>query len=76
MDLLDYQNTNKFKTIRSIGGYDTNNAASINPFATFASGVWMNTAAVTSISLIGNASLLAGSRADLYGIGVSDQTGA
>lgn len=47
-DILDYTNTNKYKTVRSLLGYDTNSAyGQVN----FASGLWMSTAAISSISI-------------------------
>jgi len=46
-DILDYANTNKYKTVRTLGGADTNGAGQI----TFSSGLWMNTSAITSITL-------------------------
>jgi len=46
-DILDYTNTNKNTTIRSLDGNDRNGSGDIE----FDSGVWLNTAAVTSISL-------------------------
>ena len=76
IDILDYTNTNKYKTIRSIGGYDNNGVAGTVPAAMFCSGLWMNTNAVTSISLLGNATLKTGTRIDLYGITTSQVTGA
>ena len=48
VDILDYLNTSKYKTVRSLGGYDTNgNGQAVD----FNSGVWMNTGAITSITL-------------------------
>ena len=47
MDILDYANTNKYKTIRSLNGSDANGAGYMN----FVSGLWQNTAAVTNIEL-------------------------
>ena len=46
-DILDYANTNKYKTVRSLTGVDFNGSGNI----TFASGSWRNTAAVTSIQV-------------------------
>jgi len=46
-DILDYANTSKYKTIRSLDGNDRNGAGDIE----FDSGLWLNTAAVTSITL-------------------------
>jgi len=47
-DILDYTNTNKYKTMRSLLGYDTNSAyGQVN----LASALWMSTAAISSISI-------------------------
>jgi hypothetical protein len=51
MDILDYQSTNKNKTIRSLTGSDFNGSGDIF----FFSGSWMNTAAITSIKIQGMA---------------------
>lgn len=45
IDILDYANTNKFKTIRGLSGVDYNG----NGVANFASGLWRSTNAITSI---------------------------
>ncbi len=47
IDILDYANTNKYKTMRTLSGYDANGSGNVGLF----SGLWMNTAAVTSINL-------------------------
>ena len=47
VDILDYQNTNKYKTLRNIGGYDFNGTG--NTY--FASSLWMSTSAITSMTL-------------------------
>ena len=64
-DILDYANTSKYKTVKTVGGYDNNSDGRIE----LTSGVWMNTAAVTSItfSFFGDA-VAAGSTFALYGI--------
>jgi len=51
IDILDYQNTNKYKVTRGLGGIDNNGAGSLR----LASGEWYNTAAVTDITLGANA---------------------
>ena len=48
MDILDYANTNKYKTTRILGGTDINGSGRI----VLGSGVWMNTAAVTTLTII------------------------
>jgi hypothetical protein len=74
IDVLDYTNTNKNKTIRTISGFDANGSGQVY----LASTVWINTAAINSILLIsgGGANFVAGTRADLYGISTSNVTGA
>ena len=51
IDILDYANTNKYTTTRSLSGVDKNGAGG---FLQFMSGLWMNTAAVTSITILPN----------------------
>jgi len=64
-DILDYANTNKYKTARSLSGIDLNGSGT----SWFSSGVWMNTAAVTSVVLKPTASVFAEySSFALYGI--------
>ena len=66
IDILDYKDTNKYKTGRSLDGYDRNGGGQIS----LASGVWMNTAAVTSITLIvtGGSAWKQYTSAALYGV--------
>jgi hypothetical protein len=47
LDLLDYTNTSKNKTVRNIAGFDRNATGSIG----LQSGLWMNTSAITQIVL-------------------------
>lgn len=47
IDILDYANTNKYKTMRCLGGSDNNGSGSI----TLTSGLWQNTNAVSTITL-------------------------
>lgn len=47
IDVLDYANTNKYKTMRSLGGYDANGSG----WVTSASGNWRSTSAVTGLTL-------------------------
>ena len=65
IDVLDYKDTNKYKTSRGLSGYDANGSGLIY----LASGLWMNTAAISSIEItdaLGN--FASGSTAALYGI--------
>jgi hypothetical protein len=66
IDFVDYSNTNKFKTMRSINGSD-NNAADTQARVGLGSGLWMSTNAITTISLIGG-DYGQYTRASLYGI--------
>ena len=65
IDILDYTNTSKNTTIRGIGGREQ--ASSTSDFSVLLSGVWLNTSAVTSITLSTNTYAI-GSRFSLYGI--------
>lgn len=47
LDILDYTNTNKYKTLRHLEGYDANGSGEIFLY----SNLWLNTSAVTSITL-------------------------
>jgi hypothetical protein len=62
LDILDYSNTNKYTTIRSLDGYDANGSGYVG----LTSGLWMNTAAISSIKF--DAAYLQYSSFALYGI--------
>jgi hypothetical protein len=66
-DILDYTNTNKFKTSKAISGSDRNTTPS---YAFMPSGNWRSTAAITSIKLFSeaSASFVQYSSFALYGI--------
>lgn len=51
IDILDYANTNKNKTVRSLTGWDTNGGGSIH----LRSGAWYSTAAINSITITADA---------------------
>jgi hypothetical protein len=75
IDILDYTNTNKNKTIKSIGGFDGNGSGTIGIY----SDAWYSTAAVNSLLLQITGSpfnFAAGSVLSLYGISTSNATGA
>jgi hypothetical protein len=61
-DVLDYKNTNKFKTIRSFSGNDLNGSGGVQRW----SGNWRSTSAITSIKV--TASFNQYSQIALYGI--------
>lgn len=65
-DILDYADTNKYTTTRSLSGYDANGSGLID----FESNLWKNTAAITTIelSLTGGIYFSANSHFALYGI--------
>jgi len=66
IDILDYKNTNKYKTVRALAGYDRNGSDS---YISFNSGLWMNTNAITSIKLfLTGANFSQYSHFALYGI--------
>lgn len=47
MDILDYANTNKYKTVRTLNGWDGNGSGDV----ALSSNLWMNTAAVTTVAI-------------------------
>ena len=65
-DILDYANTNKYKTTRSIGGHDDNGSG----FVSFISGLWLSTSAITTITIfpLNGTSFNQYSQFALYGI--------
>jgi hypothetical protein len=66
IDILDYNNTNKYKTVRSFTGYDFNGGGGVG----LVSGLWMNTAPIASITMNQQSSgnFAINSRFSLYGI--------
>ncbi len=48
MDVLDYKDTNKYKTFRGLGGFEDNSVGRIG----FWSSVWMNTNAINAIRIL------------------------
>jgi hypothetical protein len=48
IDILDYTNTNKYKTVRSLSGFDGNGSGFVN----LTSSLWQNTAAITNIEVL------------------------
>ena len=50
VDIVDYLNTNKYKTVRVLSGTDNNNTYGT---IVFSSGLWMSSSAITSLTLIG-----------------------
>ncbi len=68
LDILDYSNTNKFKTIKTLAGVDTNGTG--DQIIILSSACWRSTSAITSITLstVGFGSFLEYSHFALYGI--------
>jgi hypothetical protein len=50
IDILDYADTNKYKTVRTLAGWDANGSGLVS----FWSGSWRNTNATTTITLLPN----------------------
>jgi len=64
VDLLDHSSTNKYKTVRALGGMNDTGENWIQ----LASSSWRNTAAVTDLTFTALASFVSGSRFSLYGL--------
>jgi hypothetical protein len=65
IDILDYTNTNKYTTVRLLSGQDSNGSGGVD----FTSGLWLNTAAVTSLTLrINTSTFSTPTQFALYGI--------
>jgi hypothetical protein len=65
LDILDYANTNKNKTLRLLGGVDFNGSGTVG----LISGAWFNTNAISTLTLTsGGGSFTTASQFDLYGI--------
>jgi len=63
VDILDYKDTNKYKTLRLLDGFDANGSGYIS----LGSGNWRSTSAITSIT-ISNGTFAQYSHFALYGI--------
>jgi hypothetical protein len=75
IDILDYANTNKYKTTKFLIGSDQNGQGSVR----LGSSLWQSTSAVNSITISpinGATAFTQYTRADLYGITSSQVTGA
>jgi hypothetical protein len=65
IDILDYSNTNKFKTVRTLSGYDNNGSGAI----VLNSNLWRSTSAIDTVLLyFGGGNLTQYSSFALYGI--------
>jgi len=63
-DIIDYANTNKNKTIKGLSGGNNNTSSG---YVDVASGVWLSTAAITSITIAVGAGTFTGT-ITLYGV--------
>lgn len=77
MDILDYQNTNKYKTTRTFAGVSANNIAFGSDRVQITSGLWTSTSAINTVTILsatggyGNtigSNFAANSKFALYGI--------
>lgn len=67
VDIVDYASTNKYTTVRSLNGNDTNGAGIVS----FYSSLWLNTAAVSTIDVkmfSASDSMVTGTVVSLYGL--------
>ena len=66
VDVLDYLNSNKYKTVRALGGFDANGAGEMTMY----SGVYQATTAISSLTLVpvNGTNFLQYSSFALYGI--------
>jgi len=65
VDILDYTNTNKYKTVRWLGGFDANGSGRID----LDSSVWLNTSAINTMTFVyDTGAFAANSNFALYGI--------
>ena len=67
IDILDYRNTNKFKTMRALNGWDANGSGEV----WFQSGLWRNTNAISTLRIAAGGSgntFAANSSFALYGV--------
>ena len=71
IDILDYANTNKYKTVRFFSGVDTSASGQTTGFVSLFSGSWRNANAITSLEFAGlSGNLLQYTSLALYGIKV------
>jgi len=72
LDLIDYTSTSKFKTIKAIGGVSSNNTNGAQNVASFVSGLYPSTSAITSLTFTLQAGssypYISGTTFSLYGV--------
>jgi hypothetical protein len=64
VDILDYSNSNKYKVTRTLTGHDQNGSG----YVWLQSGLWRNTAAVSTITLLSGSNFATYSSFALYGV--------
>jgi hypothetical protein len=64
LDILDYKDTNKYKTVRDLSGLDANGSGGVE----FGSGLWMNTAAINTLKVYAIGNLVQYTQFALYGV--------
>jgi hypothetical protein len=64
VDIIDYTNTNKYKVLKYMGGYDNNGSG----FISLDSGAWLNYSPISSITISTYANFAQYSHFALYGI--------
>jgi hypothetical protein len=64
MDILDYADTNKNKTVRSLSGLDANGSGGVE----LGSGLWRNTTAINTLKVVAIGSLVQYTQFALYGV--------
>lgn len=68
IDILDYANTNKYKTVRTLSGSERNGTSPYGDI-NLVSGMWMNTNAITSLVIsVGGQNMGQYSQIALYGV--------
>lgn len=71
VDILDYANTSKYKTLKTLNGFEANgigNGTNDAGQSSFNSGAWMSTSAVSSITIYSDSDFAQYSSFTLYGI--------
>jgi hypothetical protein len=71
VDILDYANTSKYKSLKTLNGFEANgvgNGTNEAGQAGFSSGLWMSTSAVNSITIYSDTDFAQYSSFALYGV--------
>lgn len=69
INILDYSNTSKGKTVKAFGGHDVSGGTEPNAgWINLTSSMWSGTSGITSLSFASFGNFAIGSRVDLYGI--------